>query len=223
MMLMNYFKKINILKNKEKGKRVFILCNGPSINNHDLSCLKNELVIGMNASTILEKKFDFISDYYVVSDLRFIRHPQKCIWATKELNPETIRVFRSEIKEEDTIHVENDTYYVNAMKRDGFSPNLALGYFFGCTTTMLALQLAFFLGVDKVYLLGCDLTYSKENPRFYDEENPQLEDAFTSVQIKNISDAADFFENHDREVFICNQSSLLSPYIDFIDFESLFN
>jgi hypothetical protein len=222
MMLMSYFKKINALKNKEKGKRAFILCNGPSINNHDLSLLKNELVIGMNASTLLEKKFDFFSDYYVVSDLRFITHPQKSIWATNELNPLTVRVFRSEIKDADTISVDNDTYYVTALKRDGFSPNLSLGYFFGCTTTMLALQLAYFLGVDQVYLLGCDLTYSKENPRFYNEDNPQLEDSFTSVQIKNIADAASFFEGNGREVFNCNQSSLLNPYIDFKEFESLF-
>ena len=33
------------LKNKHKGQRCFVLCNGPSVAGQDLSPLKNEVVI----------------------------------------------------------------------------------------------------------------------------------------------------------------------------------
>lgn len=36
------------LKNKHKGERCFILLNGPSIKNHDLSLLKNEITFACN-------------------------------------------------------------------------------------------------------------------------------------------------------------------------------
>ena len=36
------------LRNQELGKRVFILANGPSLNQIDLSLLRSEIVIGMN-------------------------------------------------------------------------------------------------------------------------------------------------------------------------------
>lgn len=221
-MLMNYFKMITGLKNKEKGKRAFILCNGPSINRLDLSFLKEEVVIGMNASTLLEKEYNFISDYYVVSDVRFLQHEDKAKFATTDLNEKTIRVFREELKEIDVSYAPNKTYYVKALKRDGFSPNLAAGYFFGCTTTMLALQLAYYLGITEVYILGCDLRYSEKEPRFYKEKKPQLEDAFTSIQLKNISDAALYFEKEERKVYHCYKDSLLNPYVNFKEFSSIF-
>jgi hypothetical protein len=220
---MNPFNNIRALKNSEEGKRVFILANGPSINMHDLNLLKNEVVIGMNASTLLEEQYDFISKYYVISDTRFLQHPEKKPLGTTKLSANTIRVFRRELEEYDDKTIPNKTYYVKALKRDGFSENLSAGYFFGCTTTMLAIQLAYYLGAIEVYLLGCDLRYSPESPRFYKEESPQLEDAFTSVQIWNIVNAASFFEKNDRKLINCSPRSFLRSHIDYIDYESIFN
>lgn len=190
---MRLSKSIRSLKNKEYGRRAFILANGPSIKEENLSLLKGELVIGMNASTLLEEEHNFSSDYYVVSDTRFITHPEKKRFATNLLSPNTVRVLREELKEYDEPSLQDRTYYLKALKRDGFSENLAAGFFFGCTTTMLAIQLAYYLGAAEVYLLGCDLRYTAESPRFYKENSPQLEDSFTSVQIWNISNASELF------------------------------
>lgn len=221
-LFINQFKKTNRLKNKEIGKRCFILCNGPSINNHNLNLIKNEVIIGMNASTLLEGEYDFISNYYVVSDLRFISHPEKSKFASTMLNPFTKCVFRKEIEDQPENTSPNDKYYIDAISRDGFSKNLVAGYFFGCTTTMLAIQLAYFIGIKDVYLLGCDLKYSKKSPRFYHEEAVQIEDSFTSVQISNLLNASKIFETEDRHIYHCNEKSFLNPYIDYKDFNSLF-
>ena len=210
------------LRNRELGKRVFILANGPSINDYDLSILKDEVVIGMNASTLLEEKFGFQSKYYVLSDRRFITSPEKRKWATSSLSQGTHRILRADLRSTDEPAYESRTTYVNSICRDGFSKNLSVGFYYGCTTTMLAIQLAWQLGAIEAYLLGCDLRYRKEEPRFYTEKNPQLEDPFTSIQMKNIIDASAIFEKNDRMIINCSADSFLRPYLRFIDFRSIF-
>ncbi|MGE8066727.1 6-hydroxymethylpterin diphosphokinase MptE-like protein [Pseudomonas sp. NPDC089569] len=216
---MKLINSVKSLKNKEAGRRAFILANGPSIAKEDLSILKNELTIGMNASTLLESAHGFHSDYYVLSDTRFITHPEKRQLATTALHPETIRILRSELKAVDHNALANPTYYIPALQRDGFSRNLHAGYFFGCTTTMLAIQLAYYLGVSEIYLLGCDLRYQEESPRFYRETNPQLEDSFTSVQIWNIVNAGEQLEIEGKKLVNCSEISFLRPYIEYVPFE----
>lgn len=215
-------KLITSLKNKEKNKRAFILSNGPSILTHDLSFLKDEVVIGMNASTLLEQKFGFLSKYYVVSDLRFLTHPEKSKYATDLVDAKTIRVFRKELFDFDTYKNKKNSFYITALGRNGFSERLDLGFYFGCTTTMLAIQLAYYLGCKDVYLLGCDLKYVDQQPRFYDEKNPQIEDPFTSIQIMNIINSVRFFENRGGGVWNCSQVSNLYPYLNFAEYNNLF-
>ena len=222
MQFMRNYMKINSLYNKEVGKRAFILANGPSVLNQDLSKLRNELVIGMNASILLDEKFKFFSKYYVISDHRFMTHPIKKDLGTKKLNKNTTRILRKELEELDMKSLNSRTCYIQAIGKNGFSENLKSGYFFGCTTTMLAIQLAYYLGCTEVYLLGCDLRYSTETPRFYEEENPQLEDSFTSVQIYNIANASVKFEQNGKKLFNCSPISYLLPYLPYCEYDSLF-
>lgn len=214
--------KIKKLKNKYKGRRCFILANGPSILNHDLNKLNGEIVIGMNASTLLEKKYNFKHTFYTVSDLRFLNNPDKIDYCTKLVSEDTVKVFRSELSEYYPAEFSKNTIYVQALERDGFSPNLASGYFYGCTTAMLAIQLAYYIGCTRIYILGVDLTYSSEQPRFYFEEKTQLEDSFTSVQIKNIHHAYLFAKEKGVQIFNCNESSMIRNYIPFNAYDSLF-
>ena len=47
-------------KDKYKGKRCFIIGNGPSLKKHDLTLLKDEFVLTVNSMTIT-KEFDLIT------------------------------------------------------------------------------------------------------------------------------------------------------------------
>jgi hypothetical protein len=221
MKLMRWSKTIRSLKGRESGRRAFILANGPSLLSHDLSRLKGELVIGMNASTHVEQRFGFNSDYYVVSDMRFLENEEKFECATTMLSSETIRIFRAELKAIDSQGYIDRTFYVPALERDGFSENLAVGFNYGCTTTMLALQLAYYLGVKEVYILGCDLKYPDENPRFYEEKMPQIEDSFTSVQLKNIYESSLVFKNLGGAVYNCSPVSFLRGYLPYREFGTI--
>ncbi|MDR6434672.1 hypothetical protein [Brucella pseudogrignonensis] len=224
MSFINFFTNgLGSLKNKHKNSRVFILANGPSVVDFPLNLLEGEIVIGMNASTILNERFGFCSKYHVISDQRFLAAPEKAQWGTTKLNPNTIRVLRRDLIDFDDQNITNKTHYVAPLSRDGFSKNLAHGFYYGCTTTMLALQLAWHLGSREVFLLGCDLRYPDENPRFYEEAEPQLEDSFISVQASNIVNAAGFFEDAGGVVVNCSSSSFLRPYLPYRQFESLFS
>lgn len=214
--------KIKQLFNIHEGKRCFILANGPSINQLNLSLLKNEISIGINASTLLEEKFDFIQTYYTVSDLRFFDIDYKRELATQKLNQNTICVFRKEIKDIPNLENRNQTFFIPALERDGFSFNLCYGYYYGGTTVMLALQLAYYLGCKEIYLLGLDLNYSSNSPRFYQENTMQIDDAKSSIQIFNISKAAVILKEKGVDVFNCNPASLARNYLPFMDFNNLF-
>lgn len=212
---------IKKLRNRYKGKRCFILANGPSINNLDLSLLKNEITIGINASTLLAEKYGFIQTFYTVSDKRFFDIEFKKQLALN-LPTDTIKVFRKEIKEIYPQNIEN-VFYVNPLERDGFSFNLAHGYYYGCTTVMLALQLAYFIGCHQIYILGLDLNYDIKSPRFYDETQLQIDDAKTSIQIINISYAQRTLAQKGIYIYNCNPTSLARNYLPFQDYLALFS
>jgi len=185
--------------------------------------MNGELVIGMNASTLALAQYGVKAQYYVCSDQRFIQHTDKRRFAVDDLPRDTVRVFRKELKEHDDEILSASTYYVPAIGRDGFSRDLSYGYYFGCTTTMLALQLAAYIGSHEVYLLGCDLRYRDDQPRFYKETHPQIEDQFTSVQLHNIIGAAEAFEQRGGALHNCSEFSFLRPYIGFLPYDTIWS
>lgn len=224
--MMKLFRKkttIKSLKDIEFGEDIYILANAPSVKKENLSLLKDKISIGMNANPLLEKEFDFISQYYVVSDLRFLNHPIKRKFATEMLNTNTKRIFRSELKEEDCEILKDETYYVDVIGKNGFSFNLDRGYYFGATTTMLAIQLASYLGAKNIYILGMDLKYNGNTPRFYKEDEVQEFDSFTSVQISNVRNAYLELKERGINLYNCSKNSLLYPYLPFIEFNETIN
>lgn len=218
MFMNQLFKLKTVLRNREQGRQAFILGNGPSIIKEDLSQLTGRVTIGMNASTMLERQYGFTQTYYCLSDSRFLQNPEKRGWATSNLSEKTQRVVRKDIRGYDDPTLAMRTCYTPHIKRDGFSPDLDVGFYYGCTTTMLAVQLAFHLGCTDVFLLGVDLRYAPESPRFYAEHNPQLEDSFTSVQIWNLANAERLMAAQGRRLLNCSERSLLRPYLPYVPF-----
>lgn len=210
------------IKDRESGKRAFILANGPSVNTFDLSLLRDEVTIGMNASSILQDKYGFCQNYYTVSDERFLRNPEKMPYATSMINERTIRVFRSTLKRDMPRKYLSSTVFVEALEMFGFSFNLENGYYFGRTTTMLAIQLAYYLGCNEIYLLGVDLNYSGIGKRFYHQKVLELDDATASVQIHSFFHSYQVLKEKGVHLFNCSKESLLRNYIPYRDFESLF-
>lgn len=210
------------LLNRESKKRAFILGNGPSIKDLDLSRLSNCLTIGLNASPLIEREHNFVSPYYCVSDARFMADPEKKLMATSMLSSETIRILRSGIVTREDAELARRTVYLTPLGRDGFSYDLESGFYFGSSTAFLALQLAVWLGCSEIILLGCDFNYSGSTPRFYSESNPAPEDILVSVQVRNIANAVLQLSKRNIAVVNCSNNSMLRPFVPSCAFEKLF-
>jgi hypothetical protein len=212
-------KRLSFYKNYYKEQSIYILASGPSIKKENLALLKDKVSIGINASPLLEKEYGFNSQFYTVSDTRFLTHPEKFRIATDLLDKQTIRVFRSELSKYDSNLFKDRTYYLDALGKNGFSFDIAKGFFFGASTTLLAVQLAYYLGAKNIFLLGVDLKYDGENPRFYSEEEVQEYDHFTSTQLANLRNAYLVLKEKNINLYNCSENSLLRPYMPYMPFE----
>jgi hypothetical protein len=146
------FEHIASLKNKHKGKRCFILGNGPSLNRTDLSFLSNEITFGVNRIYLLSETQGFSPTYYVAinelvieqcaSEIQSLNMPRYVGWNCRHLfSPDPGIVFLDRTHEL------------------WFSSDLTKGSGGGSTVTYTALQLAYHMGFDEVILIGVDHSF----------------------------------------------------------------
>ncbi|WP_152453201.1 hypothetical protein [Microbulbifer sp. THAF38] len=210
---------IRSLKRRHQGEVGVVLANGPSALSYEKK--SDSIVhIGLNASPLLEERCGLSLDYYVLTDRRFLQNPEKRPIADTMLERDTPCILREELSA-DLTKTNDNTFFVRSIGRDGFSTDLESGFYFGCSTTMLALQLAYYLGLKKIYLVGVDLKYKPEQPRFYMEKVVEPNDPFTSVQVWNFSNAYQTLKMLDVDLFLCSEESLARPYIPFLDVKDI--
>jgi len=152
------------LKGAFEGKRVFIVGNGPSLNKHDLSLLKDEYSIAVNGIFYKTKSDGYKPTFYVVED----RH-------VMQDNIEEINLFDVEYKffpvdyknliknKKNVKFFRMDKGYYNSTSPyfsiPRFSCDANHKLFCGQSVTMINLQLASYLGFSEVYLIGMDHSY----------------------------------------------------------------
>ena len=150
--------------NKYKGKRCFIVGNGPSLNNHDLSYLNEEYTFGVNC--IFYKTFEtgFKPTFYVVEDSSVFKEN------LKEINKYDVpfKFFPSIYKKYLDTNLKNLFFNMNRGFYEKSSPNYCIPrfstdaskvLFCGQSVTYINLQLAFFMGFTEIYLIGMDFSY----------------------------------------------------------------
>lgn len=151
------------LKDKFKGKRCFIIGNGPSLNKIDLSLLKDEYSFGVN-SIFLKEKEGFKPTFYTVEDSH-VMHDNK-----KEINnfDTEYRFFPTKYKK--YITNRNNTYFFNMNTGfylntspykyiPRFSVDASDQLYCGQSVTIINLQLAYYLGFTEIYMIGMDFSY----------------------------------------------------------------
>jgi hypothetical protein len=153
------------LRNKHAGKRCFVIANGPSLNDMDLTPLKNEITMGCNA---IYKKFGawgFKTNYLVMEDMEQTelraREYEKIDGVCKLAAIHNAYAFK----------MSSDIRYFNAGARSAayywtdlyprFSDDFASVVYMGGTVTYIMLQLAYFMGCDPVYIIGLDFDYGQ--------------------------------------------------------------
>lgn len=148
--------KLTDLKDSQRGKRAFILGNGPSLARTDVQKLKNEHSFGLNRVYLAFPDWGFSTSYFVcVNDLVIEQFAQD-IAALKVFKFISWRSRRFLKSDEHTIFL-NSTYERPAFARD------ARGRLWeGATVTYVALQLAYHMGFDPVILVGVDHTFASK-------------------------------------------------------------
>lgn len=146
-------RKLAALKDIHPGERCFIIGNGPSLRQTDLSLLKDEYTFSLNRFYLMFPELGFTTSYFLsVNDLvieqcaeeiRRLPMPKFLSWrARKFLHPT-----------EDTIFLHT-TYTGPKFARDARSR-----LWEGATVTYVALQLAFHMGFSPVILIGVDHSF----------------------------------------------------------------
>ena len=152
------------LKNKFKGKRCFIVGNGPSLNKANLNLLKNEFCFAVNGIFYKTDEMGFVPSFYMVEDGHVV--DDNLFRINSYQTP--YKFFPSIYKDKIT-HTKN-TYFFSAdlgfyrsthpsycIPR--FSKDFSKVAYAGQSVTYLNMQLAYFLGFTEVYLIGMDFNY----------------------------------------------------------------
>lgn len=145
------------LKNKYRGKRCFIMGNGPSLKLCNLTLLKNEITIGSNAQFLIWDEMGYAPTFLTVED-RLVAEDR-----AKELNAikETTKVFPRDLSY--CLQKDEKTIFINFIRQyqpfPQFTDQFEKKVYWGGTVTFLNIQLAYYLGCNPIYLIGLDHNY----------------------------------------------------------------
>ena len=147
------FRRLNNLRDSHVGERVVIVCNGPSLNRMRLNFLRHEMVIGLNKIFLGFEKYGFYPNYYVAVNRKVIEQS-----VNKIKSMECVKFIS--YSSSDLIPEDGLTYHIQTRKPPArFSHNISQGIHEGWTVTYVALQIAYYLGFEKVVIIGMDHRY----------------------------------------------------------------
>jgi len=144
------------LKDAHRGQRCFIIGNGPSLKQTDLTRLRHEFTFGMNRFYLAFPELGFTTTYFLsvnslvieqcAEDIRALPIPKFLSWRSRALiEPVTDLIF---------LH----TTYTGPK----FAQDVRGRLWEGATVTYVALQLAYHMGFDQVILIGVDHNFATQ-------------------------------------------------------------
>ncbi|MBT4551839.1 DUF115 domain-containing protein [bacterium] len=137
------------IRNKYKGKRCFILGNGPSLNKTNLFLLKNEYTFGLNRIYLKFPDMGYKTNFHVsINDLVI----DQCFDEYNQLSG--IKKFYTATKM-NRLHSNRNTFFLKSISPT-FSEDITKGVWEGATVTYVAMQIAYYLGFKEVILVGVD-------------------------------------------------------------------
>jgi hypothetical protein len=167
---------LTVFKDRHAGERCFILGNGPSLNETDLSLLNGETVFACNAVFLLFDRIEWRPAYYTCVDSQVLPDRAEQIVEMLRSEPDMTAFFPAEL----TVHGEGDRIatrsYIPDLERafffneeaggvdklpwSMFSTDAQAGVVQPHTVAITMLQLAAYMGFSEIYLVGCDTRYT---------------------------------------------------------------
>tara|TARA_R110000868_G_scaffold2384_5_gene17647 strand:- start:5583 stop:7925 length:2343 start_codon:yes stop_codon:yes gene_type:complete len=149
------------LREQYRGtKRAFIVGNGPSLNETDLTLLKDEVTFCVNGFFLKMPELGWAPTFYLVEDHLVAEDRAEAINALKG----PTKLFPAYLGY--CIDPGEDVIFFNHLPRKSyphgfdFTSDASSVTYTGCTVTFTAMQLAHWLGFEELYLIGVDASYS---------------------------------------------------------------
>lgn len=163
------------IKGKYAGKRIFILGNGPSLNQMPLYLLKNEYTMCFNRFPLMYERVNWKPNFYAVTDDLLLRDMGDEINKTTEdvdysffpdLHPSNLNVKK-------VIKQRKNVMWLHVDKPE-FSDHLpACGI--NKTVVNAGIQIAAWMGFSEIYLLGVDMTFGDQKIKKGNSRNWQAQ------------------------------------------------
>ena len=151
-------RRLAALKDIHRGKRAFIIGNGPSLKNTDLTKLKGEFTFGMNRIYLLFPELGFSTTYLcavndlvieqTAADLAALKLPKFLSWRSRRFFPRDLSL------------EQVPTFLYTTYESPSFARDVRGRVWESATVTNVALQLAFHMGFRQVILIGVDHSYN---------------------------------------------------------------
>lgn len=214
-------------KNIHRGKRCFIIGNGPSLTYDDLEKLhvENEICFGVNRIYLSFEYTNWRPDYYTACDYFMIKKDAKII--QKLLMNKFIRYQFRENFFDDKRKLYEYGGLSNDQKEFPFSDDIVKGIYIGKTVVYDSIQIAAYMGFSEIYLLGVDLTANMiaeaEGSHFYKspDTNERLARGERNENLRAMRNARKYMESQGR--IIKNATRNVDwDELERVDFEQLF-
>jgi hypothetical protein len=231
-------KRLNQLKDIHTGKRAFIIGNGPSLKQTDLTKLKNEITFGMNRIYIAFPEMGFETTYFVsinnlvieqfANDIASLNMPKFLSWRSHHFfTPETYN-----------LKPETINFLYTSYTGKKISQNISGRVWEGATVTTVALQLAYHMGISQVILIGVDHNFTSKGEANKtvisegDDANHFMSNYFgkgTKWQLPDLdtsevgySMAREMYEKNNREILDATVAGKLTVFPK-VEYNSLFD
>ncbi len=146
-------RKLTALKDSHRGERCFLIGNGPSLKQTDLSKLAGEFCFGFNRIFLAENELQFrptvlvsINDLVIeqsAAEFKALAMPKFFAWRSHRW-----------------VGMDEQTHYIyTSYTTPKFSKDVSGRVWEGATVTNVALQLAYHMGFSKVILVGVDHSF----------------------------------------------------------------
>lgn len=191
---------IEKFKGLHRGKRLFVLASGPSLNACDLTKLERRITMGLNRSVLVYPE----TYYHCVMDQRLFDLYGELLGRTRQLFTVEGRPFGIRLKN---------------LAAEGFSWDLAEGIYTGYTIAYFALQLAVYMGFSEVFYLGLDLRHEQGKTHFFgrDEASARHEETEFPKMTKMLRYGAEAIKDRGVRVYNCSPVSDLDcfPFVPY--------
>jgi hypothetical protein len=225
-------RRLAAMRDMHRGERCFIIGNGPSLKDTDLSRLKGESTFGMNRIYLLFPEIGFSTSYYLsvnnlvieqcAADIQGLEPPKFLSWRAREHIPPSPDII----------------YLYTTYTGPKFATDARGRLWEGATVTYVALQLAFHMGFEQAILIGVDHSFKTKGPpnktvisAGEDEDHfhpgyfgkgfrwqlPDLETSEVAYEMARIA-----YQNHGRQVLDATVGGKLMVFPK-VDYDSLFN